>query len=563
LHRYFLLPLILLIVSIGSSSIAFATDDVPLYTLKSNFDSPFNYNLIDGRPLTLDQFTINSASNSVLFTDVSSTNLSDDLTYTTDTSSPHSMTLSETDLDNGDEINNLLGLLLFAVPFGALVFRMFDEEPLSKKYLKLSSAIMVLGMFSLLTAQTATVGNNYWGYAFAALEPDVILPDAIDSLQFDHSDKDNISFQGNAAILEQENSVIHFDGAGDYLVLDSDLPSKLKSFTVSAWVKPDYTDGSAVFSVIGESNAFELSINNNLGPEKIATFAVYDGIKWHKVESTSQIDEKWTHLAATFSNNFIQIYVNGVLENTVSLDDEMSITYEYGVITQRTFDYISSESDVLIGAFSPITKSVPEIKNYFYGSIDAVGLYDVTLTPLGISELYENNRESDAGPIPVVSEPVEIVTEKLGTPNEFGFVTDDENPNDQSIESTASEGFKVKKKEDKKKHPPVANNDSDIVEKGGSVTTNVAANDTDRNYNINTASVAITSGPTSGSVVVNSDGTVTYTHDGSDTTSDSYSYTISDFTDRTSLPATVSISVTLIDNSSTETTTIDYNIDTG
>jgi len=297
LHRYFLLPLILLIVSIGFSSNAFATNDSVL-SLDSNFDSSLNYNIIDGQPLTLDQFTINHASDSVLFTDVSSTNLLDDLTYTSETSSSDSMTLSETELVDDDEINNLLGLLLFVVPFGALVFRMIDDEPLSKKYLKLSSAVMVLGMFSLLTAQTLTVGNNIWGYAFAELEPDVVLPDAIDSLYFDHSDKDNISFQGNAAILEQENPVILFDGAGDYLVLDSDLPSKLESFTVSAWVKPDYSDGSAVFSVVGESEAFELSINNNLTPEKITTFEVYDGIKWHKVESTSQIDEKWTHLAA-------------------------------------------------------------------------------------------------------------------------------------------------------------------------------------------------------------------------------------------------------------------------
>jgi len=145
--RYFLLPLILLIVSIGFSSDAFATDGSHLNTLKSNFDSPFNYNLIDGRPLTLDQLTINPASDFILFTDVSSINPSDDLTYTPDdltytpddlTYTPeifssNSMTLSETDLDNGDEINNLLALLLFAVPFGALVFRMSDEESLSKK----------------------------------------------------------------------------------------------------------------------------------------------------------------------------------------------------------------------------------------------------------------------------------------------------------------------------------------------------------------------------------------------------------------------------------------------
>ncbi len=111
MHRYFLLPLILLIVSIGFSSNAFATDDSVL-SLDSNFDSSLNYNLIDGQPLTLDQFTINHASDSILFTDVSSANPSDDLTYTTETSTPHSMTLSETDLDTHDETSSLLGLIV-------------------------------------------------------------------------------------------------------------------------------------------------------------------------------------------------------------------------------------------------------------------------------------------------------------------------------------------------------------------------------------------------------------------------------------------------------------------
>jgi len=506
--------------------------------------SSFNYNLVDDRPLTLDQLTLNSQQ------------------------SPN------------DETSNLLVMLLFAVPFGALVFRMSDEKSLSKKYLKLSSAIMILGMGSLLTAQSVATGNAFWGYAFAELEPEMILPDAKNSLRFDHFDKDNISFEGGVTILEQENNAVMFDGKNDYLVLDSDLPSKLKSFTVSAWVKPDYTDGSAVFSVVGESDAFQLSINNNLKPEKIATFKVYDGIKWYTVQSTSQIDEKWTHLSATFSNNFIRIYVDGVLENILSVDP-VYVTYEYGVMTQGTFDYISSESNVLIGAFSPIKKNNPEIKNYFYGTIDAISLYDVALTTSQVSKLYEDNRMFDLEPMdlesidwestliepivsepivsepivsepivsepivsePIVSEPAESTAVKEGILNEFGFLVDDNHPNDQKIEDAASEGFKVKKQEKKKKYPPVANNDSDSVAQGRSVTTNVAENDTDKNNNINTASVAITSGPTNGSVVVNSDGTVTYTHDDSDTTSDSYSYTISDSTGKTSSPATVSISI--------------------
>ena len=98
--------------------------------------------------------------------------------------------------------------------------------------------------------------------------------------------KVNISFEGGTAILEQENPTAHFDGKESYLSLDSGLPSQLESFSVSAWVKPDYSDGSAVFSIAGKSEAFVLSINNNLQPTKIATFEVFDGIKWHTVQST-------------------------------------------------------------------------------------------------------------------------------------------------------------------------------------------------------------------------------------------------------------------------------------
>ena len=41
-------------------------------------------------------------------------------------------------------------------------------------------------------------------------------------------------------------------------------------------------------------------------------------------------------------------------------------------------------------------------------------------------------------------------------------------------------------------------------------------------------SIAIVAGPANGSLLDNGDGTVTYTHNGSETTSDSFTYTIED-----------------------------------
>ena len=53
----------------------------------------------------------------------------------------------------------------------------------------------------------------------------------------------------------------------------------------------------------------------------------------------------------------------------------------------------------------------------------------------------------------------------------------------------------------------------------------------------------ITSGPSNGSLVVNGDGTVTYTHDGSETVGDAFSYTIRDASGATSNVAAVSLTV--------------------
>jgi VCBS repeat-containing protein len=91
---------------------------------------------------------------------------------------------------------------------------------------------------------------------------------------------------------------------------------------------------------------------------------------------------------------------------------------------------------------------------------------------------------------------------------------------------------------------PVAGNDVASVNEGGSVVIAVAATDSDIDSVIDLNSIVITSLPSNGSVVVNGDGTVTYTHNGNESLSDSFSYTISDISGAVSTAATVSIAVT-------------------
>ena len=96
---------------------------------------------------------------------------------------------------------------------------------------------------------------------------------------------------------------------------------------------------------------------------------------------------------------------------------------------------------------------------------------------------------------------------------------------------------------------PAAVNDAPVaVDEGGTAIFDLAVNDYDIDNALNLNSISITAAPSNGSLVVNSNGTVTYTHDGSETTSDSFSYTIADITGAISNIATVDITVNPIND---------------
>lgn len=95
--------------------------------------------------------------------------------------------------------------------------------------------------------------------------------------------------------------------------------------------------------------------------------------------------------------------------------------------------------------------------------------------------------------------------------------------------------------------PPVAVDDTILVSEGASVTTliggtinSIIANDTDRENDPLTAIVI--SNPVNGTLTLNADGTFSYTHDGSATTSDSFTYKVNDGTADSNV-ATVNITI--------------------
>jgi hypothetical protein len=75
------------------------------------------------------------------------------------------------------------------------------------------------------------------------------------------------------------------------------------------------------------------------------------------------------------------------------------------------------------------------------------------------------------------------------------------------------------------------------------VNIDLASNDTDADGTIDLTSIAIVTGPANGTLSVNANGTVDYQHDGSETTTDAFTYTILDDTGAISNTATVNLTI--------------------
>ena len=184
--------------------------------------------------------------------------------------------------------------------------------------------------------------------------------------------------QNNLLTLSYEeptsSTIITLNGQ-EFETEDIQTMNAVSEFTMSAWVKPDYSKGSSEFTIISKDKAFKLTINNNQIPEKVVRFSIFDGIKWTTIESSSTVDEQWTHISAKFEEHVLSLYINGSLEAAKQMEGIPTLN-SYGFLEPQPIDGIYSESMIFYGAQRIIKNSDVSTKGFFSGSIDEIVVDD-------------------------------------------------------------------------------------------------------------------------------------------------------------------------------------------
>ncbi|MHA2277749.1 MAG: LamG-like jellyroll fold domain-containing protein, partial [Candidatus Kariarchaeaceae archaeon] len=204
-----------------------------------------------------------------------------------------------------------------------------------------------------------------------------------DAITIESNNSTGISNLSN--YTEQDNS-IELNGTESFVTIEEDeLNEELNQITISAFIKPNYTSGSAEFAILSKENSFTLSLNNIITPEHLPKFSVFDGISWTEVIGSTQIEE-WSHLVALIDHTTISLYINGTLEDTAQLSEPIFVSGDKLQLT--TSDIMTTDSDLVIGAYISNSRGETTLSNHFSGSIDEILIYKEILNELQIDEIY-------------------------------------------------------------------------------------------------------------------------------------------------------------------------------
>ena len=169
------------------------------------------------------------------------------------------------------------------------------------------------------------------------------------------------------------NSAYSFNGINSWIQVANSSILNPVAITISAWIKPnDYYNGNASFIVNKgfDQNQGHYDLNIATSNQKLR-FVLGPNI-YSESNSVMNLNE-WKFITATITGLTMKIYINGVLENTV---------------TQSTnFGLGSNIEDLYFGKMNSVN-----FPYWFNGIIDDIGIWNRALTQEEITNLYNVNQ---------------------------------------------------------------------------------------------------------------------------------------------------------------------------
>lgn len=167
-------------------------------------------------------------------------------------------------------------------------------------------------------------------------------------------------------------SLIDFDGIDDYIDFRNSH-DYTGSLTIEAWILQENTKSTA--TIVSKTN----SKTNSKSGYSLELINNYPRFTWYKrsgqnvadiISPFPIINNKWYHIAVTYNKNSVQLYIDGVqVKNS----------------NTRSNPNGNSNSFIIGAAYDSDTPTVP--KNYFDGYIDEVRIWDVSLSPIQLREM--------------------------------------------------------------------------------------------------------------------------------------------------------------------------------
>ncbi len=237
---------------------------------------------------------------------------------------------------------------------------------------------IILGLTLSLFFPAASLPQD----AFA--QPDYSKDQIIEEMRywyFDRIEKSEITIFGKPSLDDGIiGKSLSLDGKEDYIVVENQNKGKeLSKFTISAWLKPEYTKSPKDFAVLSSENAFELSVLN-LQDKRTARFSIFDGFRWISVETSTKInDEDWTNLTASYNGTALNIFVNGRLDGSTPVFDTIRY-FAYGREITK-FDHSNVRNSVLSADYVIGAKKIQgRTTDMFSGQLDEVQFYFTAMT---------------------------------------------------------------------------------------------------------------------------------------------------------------------------------------